>query len=141
MGILSLVDCCSWVLITGGRVQPFYHSEYRQVATLRKVRPEPHLQINPEAARELGIPDGECVWIETPLGRITQKAACFPGIDPQVVHAEHTRWFPEEDDVEPNLYGVFRSNANVFVDEDPEICNQSSGGYPTRGLLCNVYRK
>lgn len=129
------------VLITGGRVQPFYHSEYRQVATLRKVHPEPQLQINPETARELGIEDGEWVWIETPLGRITQKATYFAGIDPRVVHAEHAWWFPEEEGAEPNLYGVFRSNANILVDEDPEICNQISGGYPTRGLLCKVYRK
>ena len=129
------------ILITGGRVQPFYHSEYRQVEKLRKVHPEPQLQINPEKARELGIEDGEWVWIETPLGRITQKATYFTGIDPRVVHAEHAWWFPEEEGAEPHLYGVFRSNANVLVDEDPEICNQISGGFPTRGMLCRVYKK
>ena len=127
------------VLITGGRVQPYYHSEHRQVQTLRSLRPDPTVQINPATAAAHGIEDGSWVWIESPRGRIQQKCALFAGIDPRVVHVEHGWWFPEDDAAEPSLHGVWRSNSNVLTDDDPAVCNRISGGYPLRGMLCKVY--
>lgn len=126
------------ILITGGRHQPFYHSEHRQVESLRRVHPDPIAQINPETAAQYGIVDGQWMWIETRRGRIVQKAQVFDGIDPRVVHVEHGWWFPEEDGAEPSLHGVWKSNCNVLTDDDPDICNPISGGYPLRGMLCRI---
>lgn len=128
------------ILITGGRVQPYYHSEHRQVASLRKMHPDPIVQINSETAKNLGISDGDWVWIESPRGKIRQKCRLFDGIDPRVVHVEHGWWFPEEDGAEPSLHGVWKSNCNVLTDDDPAICNSISGGWPLRGFLCKVYK-
>ncbi|MBW1937049.1 MAG: molybdopterin-dependent oxidoreductase, partial [Deltaproteobacteria bacterium] len=94
------------ILITGGRVQPYYHSEHRQVASLRKMHPDPIVQINSETAKNLGISDGDWVWIESPRGKIRQKCRLFDGIDPRVVHVEHGWWFPEEDGAEPRSMEV-----------------------------------
>ena len=128
------------ILITGARVQPYYHSEQRQVQSLRKMHPDPVMEINPKTAKELGIEEGNWVWIESPRGRIRQKCRFFDGIDPRVVHAQHGWWFPEEDGAEPSLHGVWKSNCNVLIDDDPDVCNNISGGWPLRGLLCKVYR-
>jgi thiosulfate reductase/polysulfide reductase chain A len=128
------------ILITGARHQPFYHSEHRQIDSLRKQHPFPQLQINPTTATELSIEDGDWVWIETPIGRIRHKCQYFPGIDPRVVHAQHGWWFPELPGEEPWLHGVWESNINVVIDDDPEHCNPISGGWPMRGLLCKVYK-
>ena len=128
------------ILITGGRVQPYYHSEHRQVASLRKMHPDPIVQINSETAKNLGISDGDWVWIESPRGKIRQKCRLFDGIDPRVVHVEHGWWFPEEDGAERSLHGVWKSNCNVLTDDDPAICNSISGGWPLRGFLCKVYK-
>lgn len=128
------------ILITGGRVQPYYHSEHRQVASLRKMHPDPIVQINSETAKNLGISDGDWVWIESSRGKIRQKCRLFDGIDPRVVHVEHGWWFPEEDGAEPSLHGVWKSNCNVLTDDDPAICNSISGGWPLRGFLCKVYK-
>ena len=38
-------------LITGGRFQPMYHSEWFQIESTRKLHPDPLVQINPEMAR------------------------------------------------------------------------------------------
>jgi anaerobic selenocysteine-containing dehydrogenase len=37
------------------------------------------LEIDPEDAEQLGIEDGEMVWLESPRGRIRVKARLFPG--------------------------------------------------------------
>ncbi|MFC2014200.1 molybdopterin-dependent oxidoreductase [Chloroflexota bacterium] len=128
------------ILVTGGRHQPFYHSEYRQVNSLRKIHPHPLLQINPNTASELGISDGDWVWIETPRGRVRQKCKYFDGIDPRVVHAEHGWWFPELPGEEPWLHGIWESNINIVTSGDPEHCNQINGGWPLRTLICKVYK-
>jgi anaerobic selenocysteine-containing dehydrogenase len=128
------------ILITGGRFQPYYHSEHRQVESLRKMHPEPIMQIHPQTAKNLGLEDGDWVWIETRLGRIQQRCRLFDGIDPRVVHVQHGWWFPEEDGADPSLHGVWRSNCNILIDDDPDTCNSISGGWPLRGFLCKVYR-
>jgi anaerobic selenocysteine-containing dehydrogenase len=38
----------------------------------------PTVQINPETAGKLGIADGDWVWIESPRGKVRQKARLFP---------------------------------------------------------------
>lgn len=115
-------------LITGSRHQPFFHSEHRQIESLRLMHPEPLVQINPKAASELGIRDGDWVWIETPRGRVHQKCKYFDDVHPSIVDAQHGWWFPEIPREEPWLHGVWESNINVFTNDDPDQCNAITGG-------------
>jgi anaerobic selenocysteine-containing dehydrogenase len=128
------------ILITGARHQPFYHSEHRQIDSLRQQHPEPIMQLHPKTAVELGIADGDWAWIETPRGRIRQRCHYFEGISPRVVHAQHGWWLPELPGEEPWLHGVWESNINVVTDDDPEHCNKIGGGWPLRAELCKVYK-
>ncbi len=128
------------ILITGGRFLPMYHSEHRQVESWRKQHPDPIMQIHPQKAAELSINDGDWTWIETPRGCIMQRCRYFQGIDPRVVQAEHGWWFPELPGEEPWLHGAWRSNINVIIDDDLELCDKISGGWPYRGELCRVYK-
>ena len=73
------------ILITGGRQQPFYHSEHRQVPSMRKMHPEPVVQLHSDTAASLGIKDGDWVFVESPRGRIIQKCQIFDGMNPRVV--------------------------------------------------------
>lgn len=128
------------ILITGGRHMPFYHSEHRQIPSLRKQHSYPIVQINPETGDRLGIKNGDWVWIETPRGRVRQRCKFFNGIDPRVVHAQHGWWFPEMRGEEPWLHGVWESNINVVVDDEPDHCNRINGGWPLRTALCKIYQ-
>lgn len=128
------------ILITGGRFLPMYHSEHRQIDSLREQHPEPIAQVNPAKATELGIEDGDWMWIETPRGRVKQKCRHFDGIDPDVIHAQHGWWFPELPGEEPWLHGVWESNINVVTSDDPEHCNRISGGWPLRAMMCRAYK-
>ncbi len=128
------------ILITGGRILQYYHSQQRQVTQLRRRHPDPIVQINPKTASQLGIADGDWVWIETPTGKVSQKCQYFEGITPGVVHAEHGWWFPEELGEEPSLYGLWRSNINVVISDVPEYWDEVTGGWALRALNCRVQK-
>jgi len=127
------------ILISGSRVRTYHHSSHRQFEKLRQRYPFPLLQINPETAARLGITDGDTVCIETPLGTVRQKAKLLEGMHPQVVHADGYWWFPEQPEVDPGLFGVWDSNINSILPDDPEVCDYTGDSY-FRGLLCRVYK-
>ncbi len=129
-----------YILITGGRHLWYYHSEHRQIQSLRKRHPDPLMQIHPETAAKLGIKDGDWAYVETKRGRCKQKCQVTDGIDPRVIHAQHGWWFPEDRADEPSLHGVWKSNINICTDDDPDICNPQIGVWPLRTGLCKVYR-
>ncbi len=124
------------ILSAGGRQPYYFHSQYRQVPWLRERQPYPIVQIHPETARELGIGEGEWVWVETPRGRIKQIAQHFAGMDPRVVVVQASWWYPEEQGPE---HGFLRSNANVLTANDPPY-DPAMGSATLRSLLCRVYK-
>jgi len=129
------------ILTTGGRFRPQFHSEHRHWGYgMREQHPWPLVEIHPETARELGIADGDWVWIETPRGRIRQRARLTTAIHPRVVNCEASWWFPEMPGEEPYLHGVFISNANVLTLDEPETLDRECGNWTNRGLLCKVYK-
>lgn len=123
------------VLTTGYR-QPFYFlSQYRNIPWLRSFQKYPLVQINPETAKKLGIKDGDWAWIESPRGRIKQKARLFPGIDPRVVMATANCIYPEEPGP---LHGLLISNPNVLTDNNH--CDEAYGSPDLTALLCKIYK-
>jgi thiosulfate reductase/polysulfide reductase chain A len=129
------------ILNTGGRFMPMFHSEHRQLGIgMRERHPDPLTDIHPETAKDLGISEGDWVYIETRRGRIKQKAHLNPGILPDVVNVEASWWFPEMDGAEPSLHGLWESNANVLTLDDPESCDPLTGGWCNRALLCKLYK-
>ncbi len=102
------------IAITGRRYPNYYHSAYRNIAWLREFDPHPLVDINPRTARELGIEDGDLVWIETPYGKAQMFARLTNGVHPKVVSAPHGWWQACE---ELNLpeYPNHISNINVIM--------------------------
>lgn len=123
------------IMTTGGRIQAFFHSEGRQIKSLRKRCPDPLVEMNPATAESLGIKEGDWVWIESLRGRIKQRARLIEGIHPSVVHAQHGWWFPEKD---PPEYGFKESNINLLTGGMP--CDPHTGSESFRGFLCKVYK-
>ena len=63
--------------ITGRRIPVYFHSEHRQLPWCRELWPVPRMEINPETAAELGIEQGDWVWIESPWGKVRQTADLY----------------------------------------------------------------
>jgi anaerobic selenocysteine-containing dehydrogenase len=128
------------VLINGGRIREYFHSEWRQVEAVRKLHPEPLVQIHPATAYRLNISEGDWVWIETLRGRIKQKAKLTDTVRENMVHAEHGWWYPEQPGAIPSLHGLWESNVNVLLNDDPEVCSPVTGGWPFKTSLCKLYK-
>lgn len=126
------------ILVTGARTWGFFHSEHRQVPLLRAMNPDPITEIHPETAADLGIKDGDWIFVESRYGRCKQRAKVNSGIHPRVVSSQHAWWFPEKFGPEPSLFGVWESNINLLL---PSGWTGKSGlGYPFKNQMCRVYR-
>jgi anaerobic selenocysteine-containing dehydrogenase len=125
------------ILITGAKQPMYMHSQSRQIDSIRRLAPEPLLEIHPKTARPLGLKDGEFAWIETPRGRLRMKAHFSERIHEKVVAIPHGWWRPEEPGP---AHGIFENCSNILTDENPDLCDPTFGSSPLKGLLCRVYK-
>jgi anaerobic selenocysteine-containing dehydrogenase len=123
-----------YVLTTGSRRMEFFHSEHRQVRSLRRLRPDPQAEIHTMTAKKHNIQQGDWVRVTSPRGSARFKALLSEDIQPDVVNVEHGWWFPEKPGPD---HGIWESNANVLTSNampyDPAF-----GTYQLRGLLCRI---
>ncbi|MEM2768032.1 MAG: molybdopterin-dependent oxidoreductase [Candidatus Bathyarchaeia archaeon] len=77
------------ILITGSRV-PFYaHSRGREIPSLRRLMPNPTVNMNPEDAAARGIEEGDDVAVTSPWGKIKVKAHLTSSMPAGVVDILH----------------------------------------------------
>lgn len=127
-----------FVLTTGRRSWEFFHSEHRQLKSMREFHPDPIMEIHPDDAAPLGIHEGDWVWIENRHGKCKQRAHLTRTMLKGVIMAEHAWWFPEREGAEPSLFGAFESNINNLT----TMCDigPSSFGAPYKTQICKVYK-
>ena len=125
------------ILTCGGRSFEFFHSEHRQLQTMRELHPQPLCMVNPKTAKKYGIEDGRWIWIENDHGRFKQIAKVTPAVNEKTVHAEHGWWFPETEGAAPYLFGTFESNPNNCT--RAFLCGQGGVGSPIKGMICKIY--
>jgi anaerobic selenocysteine-containing dehydrogenase len=123
------------ILITGAKQPMYFHSQGRQLKSLRKLSPEPLLEIHPQTAGKLRIRSGDYAWVETVRGRLRLKAQLDERIHPKVVALPHGWWLPEKPGPD---HGIFDVCSNVLTDDDPEVCDVAFGSSPLKALLCRV---
>ena len=124
-----------YTLITGARQPGFFHGENRQLSWMRELHREPVVEIHPGTAAKEGIQAGDWVVIESPRGKIRQRARLTLGISPDVVAAQHAWWFPERPDAG---HGWEESNINILTDDSYESCDPAMGANHIRSLLCRI---
>ncbi|MGD0779961.1 MAG: molybdopterin-dependent oxidoreductase [Dehalococcoidales bacterium] len=118
----DLVDAYPLVLTSGARVMAYTHSQFRNIPRLRKLMPEPLVDINPADASPRKIKTGNTVTITSPRGSIRMKANVTDSILAGVVSIPH-HW-PGE------------ANANLLVDD--KTLDPISGFLPCKSQLCQV---
>ena len=125
------------VLTTGRRAWEYFHSEYRQMQSMREFHPWPIISLNPEDAEAYGVRDGEWVTVENPHGKANLVLKVNPGMLKGVASAEHGWWFPERDAEEPSLFGLWESNINCLTVQGDFGPSGYGSTYKTQ--LCKVY--
>jgi anaerobic selenocysteine-containing dehydrogenase len=134
----ELMEEFPFVLTTGRRSWEFFHSEHRQIKTMREFHPDPLIRINDQDARVHGIADGDWVWIQNEYGKCKQKALVSPAMKQGVVSAEHGWWFPERNPKDGTFYGVFESNINNCTTQSD--VGPSGYGCSYKTQLCKLYK-
>jgi anaerobic selenocysteine-containing dehydrogenase len=124
-----------YILNAGLRTPTFFHSANRNIPWLREIRPHPIAEVHPETAKKHGVKDGQWVYIESPRGRIKQRAKLNDGIDPRVIAAEHGWWFPE---IKDPGHGWDISNVNLLTDNAYATLDPAIGSTNLRVCLCNI---
>ncbi len=117
------------ILTTGGRNIVYYHSAHRNIPSLRKLSPDPQLDIHPETAAAFKVEDGEWVWLRSPRGKVEIRIRLNEDMHPKVVHAPHGYWYGVKD-------GWERLNINQLTDNQPQC--PVTGSVQTRALLCRI---
>ena len=79
----------SLVLSTGARTISYTHSQHRNLKSLRRIMPEPLLEINPVDAKSRGISNGDRVMVTSPRGEVIIKAKVTDTILGGVVQMPH----------------------------------------------------
>ncbi|MCM1565663.1 MAG: molybdopterin-dependent oxidoreductase [Dehalobacter sp.] len=124
------------ILTTGARKYTSFHSEHRQIPSLREITPDPLVEIHPKTAAKYGIKAGDWVKVENMFGSAKLKANVTPIVSPDQVMCAHGWWFPEEDGEEPNLFGVWKSNINTMIPHK-EI-GKLGFGAPYKSMICKI---
>jgi anaerobic selenocysteine-containing dehydrogenase len=115
------------ILITGARTEGYTHSRFRNMPSLRKLYPEPLVEIHPQTAKSLGVKDGEMVRIESLRGNIRVKAKLTEVVHPKIVSVTHG-WSNE-------------TGGNVNCLTDDQAVDPVSGFPEYRSLLCRVVKE
>ncbi|MBT4673172.1 MAG: molybdopterin oxidoreductase, partial [Rhodospirillaceae bacterium] len=128
------VDAEFPLLMTNAKEEAYMLSGFKQVASVRIIRPDPMVEMHPRMADKLGLTEGAWVVIETRDGSIQQRLSLNRNLDRRVVVASFGWWFPEQAE---NGYGWRQSNINMLTPSGPDY-DPSTGGITLRGVPCRV---
>lgn len=137
--LLELKEEYPLLLMSGARFQPYYASSYHQLERFRTMHPEPIVEMSLETARKLALEDGCPVWVETERGKARFVTKIVPMCE-DVVSVEYGWWQPEMSASEPELGGMWISNANSLTSGDFESSDPLIGTWTYNGIPCRVVR-
>lgn len=124
------------LILTSAKSPYYLHSSYRWVDRLRRLSPEPVVEVHPETAEENGIREGDEVRIETREGAIVQVVRLRPDLHRRVICAAHGWWFPEKG--AEGQYEWKRSNFNMLT--STETLGKAFGTPNLKGICCRLRR-
>jgi anaerobic selenocysteine-containing dehydrogenase len=135
----ELAERYPYILTTGARNWPSFHSEHRQIPRLRAMRPDPLIEIHPQTAAKHGVESGDWVWVENHRGRCKRRVRVTPTLsDPRVINTDHGWWLPEAPAEEENgLFGLWDMAVNNLI---PWEAGKAGFGTNYRSLICNFYK-
>jgi anaerobic selenocysteine-containing dehydrogenase len=122
------------LIMTNAKDDVYMLTGYKQVASLRAIKPEPIVEMHPDTARSMSLREGSWIYIETRRGKVKQRLAFNPDIDPRVIVSSFGWWFPEE----KGIFGWDKSNINVLTNSEPPY-DPGVGTSDLRGVPCRVF--
>lgn len=124
------------ICTTGRRSWEFFHSEHRNLRSMREFHRWPRVEMTQEVANRYGIKEGDWVLIENAQGSAREVCVINPKMAPDTICAEHGWWFPEQEAHSSNPFGVFDVNINQLV----PMCKEGPSGFgaPYTTQMCRI---
>jgi len=107
------------MLLTGVRIMEYINAGFRNFPEIRRLRPDPQVEIHPAAAAKYGITDDQWVWVETKDGKEKYKAYVTKDIHPEVV-GTHVGWASAN--CNDLLDGKARDPICGYIQDKPLLC-------------------
>jgi anaerobic selenocysteine-containing dehydrogenase len=126
------------LILTSSKSTWYCESQHRALPSLRRLAPDPEVELHPDTARARGIKAQEWVRIETPEGSVRARARLNADLDPNVVCGQHGWWQACEELGAPGYdpLGPGSANLNLIIRHRPN--DPISGSVPLREYICNV---
>ncbi|MDX2203702.1 MAG: molybdopterin-dependent oxidoreductase [Hyphomicrobiaceae bacterium] len=126
------------LLLGCAKTVAYCHSQHRNIAALRRLMPDPQLEMAPADAEARGIANGDWVTIETAAGRAVARAAIVEGLAPGSVFGQHGWWVAGADGTPYDASRPLAANLNAAY--GTQHCDPISGSIPLRAHPCEVRR-
>lgn len=123
----------------GAKGDPYFQQQGRNISSLRRLAPEPWVELYPETGYELGLSDGDFVTVESPTGKITAVAKFSDDAHPKVVRVPYRWWLPEQAPYAPGFSGIDQVCDNMLTSDAPMYADPEQGIPSLRGMPCKVY--
>ena len=112
------------VMLSGTRNHVYHHTQYRNLPSVKRLYPEPMVEINTQTARNLGITSGDMVTVESPRGSIRIKADLTDDIHPSLISVPHG--WPEAN-VNVLTYDLEVDPVTAFIGFKSVLCRVTKG--------------
>ena len=116
----------------------YCHSQHRNIASLRRLLPDPPLEIAPSDAAARGIGESDWVRIRTARGEALARAKVVPGLAAGTVFGQHGWWVEGTDGSPYDARHPLAANLNRII--DTSRADPVSGSIPLRCSWCQVER-
>ncbi len=116
----------------------YCHSQHRNIASLRRLMPDPSLEMPPQDAAARGIGDGDWVRIKTVRGEVVARAKVVSGLAVGTVFGQHGWWVDGPAGSPYDARHALAANLNRAI--DTTHADPVSGSIPLRCSWCEVER-
>ena len=124
--------------LTQGRLPIFHHGTLRNTPWTRELWPYPETWINPVTAAEIGVKDGDWLWLESRRGKTQGRCRITKSVAPKVIYQERF-WNPELMDTNNPNRAWQVMNINLLTqNSDDYPFNDVYGTYVLRGVCINI---
>lgn len=122
--------------LSAAKTVAYCHSQHRNIASLRRLAPNPVLEVPPDVAEPRGIAQGDWVRIKTPSGAAVARANIVPGMAPETVFGQHGWWVDGPDGSPYDASHPLAANLNRVM--SAAAADPISGSIPLRSSWCEV---
>lgn len=123
------------ILVSGARRWGFFHSEHRQSPSMRRLHPDPTVDIHPDTAKKYGLEQGDWCLIENQYGKAKMKVCTETPMREDMISTDHAWWLPERDPDDGTLFGLWEHNINQLIPMRP---GKTGLGAEYKSQLCKI---